>query len=197
VSLFDLIFLLVILLSVITLATGIAFAFRGKIRQAAKIFAGYCVFALVYLAIGAAVSYLRPQRIIAIGEPWCFDEWCLTVNKVGRVPESTNAIVKVDLILSSQSRGRPQRAQGAWIYLIDPQGHRFAPQPDPAATPLDTLLQPGESIPTSRSFVVPPDARELGLITGHGGPYCGPMSILIISSSGCLFHKPDMVRLPR
>jgi hypothetical protein len=35
----------------------------------------------------------------------------------------------------------------------------------------------------------------LGLITGHGGAYCGAMSVLVIGEGGCWFHKPAMIRI--
>ncbi|MGH9522107.1 MAG: hypothetical protein ACRD3E_06215, partial [Terriglobales bacterium] len=63
------------------------------------------------------------------------------------------------------------------------------------ATPLDALLAPGQSLAMRREFMVPPGTRVVGLITGHGGAYCGPMSFLIIGDSGCLFGKPPMVRV--
>jgi len=40
------------------------------------------------------------------------------------------------------------------------------------------------------------NVRELGLVTGHGGPPCGWMSLFIIGNAGCLFHKQTMIRLP-
>ena len=68
-----------------------------------------------------------------------------------------------------------QRASGAWIYLIDGQGRSYSPESDPSAVPLDVLLQPHESVTTSRIFHVPADVHGLGLLTGHSGSYCGPM----------------------
>jgi len=87
-----------------------------------------------------------------------------------------------------------QRAKGAWIYLIDDRGRRYAPERDLSAVPLDVVLQPGESVSTSRVHV-PPDVQRLGLITGHGGPYCSPMDILIVAAGGCLFGKPALIRI--
>jgi hypothetical protein len=43
---------------------------------------------------------------------------------------------------------------------------------------------------------VPGNVRELGLVTGHGGPPCGLMSLVDIGQAGCLFHKQTMIRLP-
>ncbi len=48
---------------------------------------------------------------------------------------------------------------------------------------------------TSRKFEVPGDVGALGLITGHGGPYCSAMSLLIIGEGGCLFNRPTLVRV--
>jgi len=132
---------------------------------------------------------------MSIGDPWCFDDWCLTVVSVDRTPGPSQVSYNVELRISSRARRVAQRANGAWIYLIDEQGRRYSPDPAPSAVPLDVLLQPGESATTLRVFRVPPDARELGLITGHGGPFCGPMDLLIIGSGGCLFGKPTMIRI--
>jgi hypothetical protein len=49
---------------------------------------------------------------------------------------------------------------------------------------------------TSMEFVVPRDARNLGLVTGHGGTPCALLpSLLEIGQAGCLFHTPDMIRI--
>ena len=89
--------------------------------------------------------------------------------------------------------------------MLDEQGRRFAPQPagsdippdaaDKDAVPLDVLLQPQQSLDIARTFQLPPGAHAVGIITGHGSPYCGTMSFLVIGGSGCLFHKPAMIRL--
>jgi hypothetical protein len=57
------------------------------------------------------------------------------------------------------------------------------------------LLQPGEIVATSRVFHVPASVRQAGVITGHGGPYCGPMDFLVIGGGGCLFGKPAMIKV--
>ncbi len=139
-----------------------------------------------------AVAYAAPQRVIAAGEPWCFDDWCLTVENVKR----TDSLYNVNLRISSRAKRVTQRASGAWIYLRDENDRHSEPLPDPAAVPPDILLQPGESVAAKRTFQVPANVRELGLVTGHGGPPCGAMSLAIIGGGGCLFHKQTMIRLP-
>jgi hypothetical protein len=61
-TIFDLLFLLAILASVVTLALAVVLAFCGRLASALKILRVYAIGALAYLASGRAVSYLRPQK---------------------------------------------------------------------------------------------------------------------------------------
>jgi hypothetical protein len=194
-SIFDLLFIVAFLTSVATLATAAVMAIRGRREQALKTFGIYPICAAGYLATGVAVALLKPQRVLHAGDPWCFDDWCLTVEGVVRTPEASQVSYNVQLRISSRAGRVAQRAAGAWVYLIDSQGHRYSPDQDPSSVPLDVLLQPQESVTTSRIFRVPSGVHDLGLITGHGGPYCGPMDILIIGEGGCLFGKPTMITI--
>ncbi len=194
-TIFDLLFLLAVLGSFVTLAVVAVFAIRGRRAHALRILLTYSVAAVAYLVTGIAVSFFKPQRVIGTGDPWCFDDWCLAVEQVSQAPGPAGSSYHVGLRIFSQARRVAQRANGAWLYLIDDRGRLYPPDPDPSAVPLDVLLQPEGSVTTSRVFHVPNDVHQLGLITGHGGPYCGPMSWLIIGESGCLFGKPTMIRI--
>ena len=116
------------------------------------------------------------------------------MENVSRTPAPPLVSYNVSLRIFSQARRVPQRASGAWIYVIDRRGIRYAPEPEPSAVPLDTLLQPGESVTISRVFKLPAAAEGLGLITGHGGPGCFP-GCFIIGDDASLFHKRTLVRL--
>ena len=194
-SIFDLIFILAFLASVVTLVTAVVAMIRGRGATVVRILRIYGMCAASYFAVDFVFAYLRPQRVIPIATPWCFDEWCLTVTRTTRSVAGETQTYNVDLELFSQARRKAQRANCAWVYLIDDLGRRYAPDSHSSDVPLNTLLQPGESIRASRRFTVPTNVREIGLVTGHGGPYCGAMSILIIGSAGCLFNKPTLVRL--
>jgi len=195
-TIFDLLFLASLLVSVIALAAAAYSAIRGRTSRAFSILRVWLVCAAVYLGISVAVAYVAPQRVIAVGSPWCFDDWCLTVENV----KHAGATYDVDLKLSSEAKRVTQRAQGAWIYLRDENDTHYEPtpnlSPDSKDVPLDVLLQPGESVAAQRSFNVPGNIHELGLVTGHGGPPCGVLSLVIIGQGGCLFHKQTMIRLP-
>jgi len=194
VSIFDLIFLLSVLISVVTPIFAAIAGIRGRRGGALRILCWWGTGVLIYLASALLVSFAAPQRVIAIGDPWCFDDWCLTVEGVKPAAAGDAVAYQVALRISSEARRVSQRAQGAWIYLIDDAGHRYAPDSDPSVVPLDVRLGPQESVATSRTFRVPGNVAHLGLITGHGGPYCR-MEVLIIGSGGCVFNKPAMIRI--
>jgi len=194
-TIFDLLFLLATLASVVTLAAVTVFAVRGPRPRALKILRVYGICVLAYLTVGVATAFLKPQRVIPTRDPWCFDDWCLTVEGVSQTPNQQGISYRVELRIFSRAGRVAQRASGAWIYLIDEQGRRYSPDPDPSTVPLDILLQPHESVTTSRTFHVSADVHGLGLLTGHGGSYCGPMAFLIVGESGCLFRKPTVIRI--
>jgi hypothetical protein len=194
-TVFDMLFIVAAVASAVTIAVAAVFAVRGQHSRALKLFRLYCICGVSYFAIGIAVAFLRPQRVLNVGDPWCFDDWCLTVEKVVRTDSTSEISYNVDLRISSRARRATQRANKAWIYLIDERGRRYSADPAPSAVPLDVLLRPLESASTQRVFHVPRDTHGLGLITGHGGPYCGPMDLLIIGGGGCLFRKPTVIRI--
>ena len=193
-TIFDLIFLAAVLTSVITLAAAAVYLLRGRGKKSLKILRNYGLCVVVYFLVALAVDFFRPQRVIAVGEPFCLDDWCLQVENVNYTSNGSKDSYHLDLRVFSTARRVSQRAKGAWIYLIDEHGRRYSPDSDPSAIPLDVQLGPQQSVTTSRVFMVPADAHKLGLITGHGGPYCG-MGMLIIGEGGCLFHRPTMIRI--
>jgi hypothetical protein len=165
---------------------------RGRVPRAFSILGVWVACAAAYIGVSVAVAYAAPQRIIAVDAPWCFDDWCLTVKRVQHADMNYN----VDLVISSQAKRVPQRANGAWIYLRDENDRHYEPFEDPGQMPLDVLLQPGEANAAQRRIHVPAHGHELALVTGHGGSPCGVMNLAIIGQAGCLFHKQTMIRLP-
>ena len=194
-TIFDVLFLGSALAAVAALGVALVTALRGRWVHAGAILKRLGAAVVAYEALVLIVAGVSPQRVLQVGELWCFDDLCLTVEQVAKMPAPPQAAYTVSLRISSRARRVTQRAKGAWIYLIDRQGRRYEPEADASAVPLDVSLQPGESVATSRVFKVPAEAGELGLITGHGGPYCIFPGPLIIGTGGCVFNKPDMVRI--
>jgi hypothetical protein len=192
-TIFDLLFLALVLATLITLLTSLVTALRGRGARALRILRNLGIAAAIYLVIVAAVGLFSTERVLRVGDPWCFDDWCLSVENVSHAPAPPFVAYTVSLRLFSQAKGISQRAKNAWIYIIDEHGNRYAPDPDPTATPLDVLLGPGQSVTTTRIFRLPAGSGGLGLITGHGGPV-NPGK-LVIGDESSLLHKPTYVRL--
>src|SRR5579862_9783978 len=144
-TIFDLLFLTLVAVSLVTLLTALVNAIRGRRSQALGILRRVAIGAAAYISIVAIVGLLKPQRVLNIGDPWCFDDWCLSVENVTSTPSPPQVTCDVSLRIFSRARRVSQRALGAWIYLVDARGNRYTPLWDPAAVPLDVRLAAGES----------------------------------------------------
>ena len=194
-SVFDLLFILLFLTTVATLLTAAVLAIRGRGARAARILLVYAICLGVYMSIVFVVGLATPRRVVNLAEDRCFDDWCIAVDKADRTPTPAGISYIVTLRLSSRARRVSQRERGLQVYLTDDRGRRFDPSPDPAATPLDVLLEPGQAVETRRSFSVPSDAREIGVVVAHEGSYCFP-GCFIIGDDASPLHKRAIVRLP-
>ncbi len=190
-TLFDLLFIVLFLTSVVTLLTAAVAALRGRGRKALSILRTFGICLAIYLAIVVAVALASPQRVINIGEPHCFDDWCITVEHA----EHHGAQLNVTFKVSSRALRVTQREKGVQVYLYGAGGRRIDPAPDPLAIPLDLRIGPGESFETLRTFTVPSDARDLGLVVAHEGSFCFP-ACFIIGDDGNPLHKKTIVPLP-
>lgn len=192
---FDLLFLASVPLSIIALAVAAVSALRGRRPRAANILKVLGIYAALYAAVDIAVDFIQPRQTMRVGDPWCFDHMCTAVENVQTVLGNPTTAYKIGLRIFNSSHRVVQWAPNAWIYLIDNKGHLYPPDPDSSAVPLDVRLQPDQAVSTSRVFRVPTEVKDLGLITGHGGSYCGTMSRLIIGDGSCMFNKPKMIRI--
>jgi hypothetical protein len=190
---FDLLFILLFLTSVVTLLTAAVAAIRG--RRAAGILRVWAICFAAYMALVFVVALATPQRVYAVGEDRCFDDWCIAVEAADRSPAPQGILYTVTLRVSSRARRVTQREKGASVYLTDDRGRRFDAAPDPSAEPLDIPLEPGQAARAKRTFLVPPDAHDVGLAFFHEGSYCFPGCFIIGEDSNPL-HKRSVVRLP-
>jgi|GraSoiStandDraft_60_1057301.scaffolds.fasta_scaffold410850_1 hypothetical protein len=142
-AIFDLIFLLAMFATVVTLICVAVALIRGRRASALRFLRNCGICLAVYLTVSIGVAAVKPHRVMQVGEAWCFDDWCLTVQNVSRAAAGAQVSSKIDLLMSSRARRVTQRAKGAWLYLIDEHGHRYAPERDPSALPLDCTAPAG------------------------------------------------------
>jgi len=183
----DLLFIVVFLGTLVALLRGGLATLRRRWPDARRILSRTAVFVVAYLTVVVAISLFTPRRWISLGEEQRFDDWAITVLRVGHAATRYHVEVRV----ASHARGRPQRAADAAIVLVARDGRRFWPLEAPDARSLQSIVQPGESFVTERDFQVPPDADIIGLDVLHGA-WPG---LFIIGDRGSLFHKRPLVRI--
>lgn len=190
-TVFDLVFIAFFLIGVGALAIAALLALSGHRSRALWVLRGCAIAAAFYLGIVVLVSLVEPRQTLSLGEPKCFDDWCITVDGVERESSPTEVSYLVRFRLDSRARRVSQRENGLVVYLSDDHGVRYNPVADPSATPMDVLLQPMQSVTTTRTFKLPSEAHASGLVITHEGGF--PIDWFIIG--GGPFRKAPIVRL--
>jgi hypothetical protein len=197
-QIFSLALVLCVLASLVILLTAAYRLIRGRRASALRLLTGWGLGVVVYLTISVAVSLVRPARVIEQGQNWCFDDWCIAVERVRHIasPNETTVVLTTDVRIYNDARF-PEAAKGFWVYLRDQDDHRYAPTPGAWSDVVGSRVPPHGFARTSIDFVVPRAVTQLGLVTNHGGVApCGLLpSLLEIGQGGCLFHGPNMIRI--
>ncbi len=191
-SIFDLLFILVVLATAATLLVAAGLALSGNRRGASSLLKGYGLFLGTYLLIVIAVSLFTRPRTFRVGEPQCFDDWCIAVEQVHHTNDQREAVYDVTLRYFNRARGRPQRERNVTVYLIDDHGRRYDPDTSPATVPFDRVVPAGESVTAARVIKTPPDAHIKGVVVAHEGGF--PITWFIIGEGP--FRKPPVVEVP-
>jgi hypothetical protein len=165
---------------------------RQRVRRGVAWLAGVWV---VYLCVLAGVSLRQKQRVVAIGEPQCFDEMCFTVTGAEEVPgfliRDGRRLVRVPVRVTN--RGRKTQHEGLiWAYLVDAQGRRWEESPGVNGVGLTAKVVGGESVVSEPVFKVAADATGLGLVLTHGRRQPG---MLVIGDSDSWLHRRTVVKL--
>ncbi|MEO6890044.1 MAG: hypothetical protein ABI456_11890 [Ktedonobacteraceae bacterium] len=208
-TIFDFVLILAVLGCVVALFLLGYFLLRRQWGRARRILLALGSFLVVYAVVLLSVSLLSPQRVLAMHQNRCFDDWCLSVERavqqptIGDAPTVVTAhgtFYLVTVRVSSQARGITQRALDAQVYLLDAGGQRFdldaSGQQALDATgqggqPLDSRLAPGGSFTRTVVFDLPRSSSHLALVVTHG---LFP-DVLIIGSEQSLFHKPTIIQI--
>jgi hypothetical protein len=191
-NLFDLLFILLFLATMGALLVAIVRALRGQTTRALSLLRKWAVCAGAYFAIVAISSLFWPRTVLRLGEPRCFDDWCIAVENIARQPADGGADLLVKLRLSSAAKRISQREQDLAVYIADDGGHRYEAAARASDIAFNVQLGPQESVTTTRAFYLPATARNPVLVIAHEGGF--QMGWLIIGYE-TWFHKPTMVRI--
>ncbi len=122
---------------------------------------------LLYFAIIITVSLTAPRRTSHLGDTQCFDDWCIAATSAARSDSPRSYVI--GLRISSRARLISQRERNIVVYLTDATNQRFNPVSNSSDVPLNSLLQPGQSVDLTRTFLIPPTAKQVNLVITHGG----------------------------
>jgi hypothetical protein len=170
-GLFDLLFIVLFLTAVSTLMAAAWFAIRRQFGRVRRILFRLLVGVSAYMAVVVAWSLILPRRVVEVGDAQCFDDWCVSIAGFRRAPEIARVAYSVDLRLSSRARRVSQRENNLVVYLTDDHGRRYDPVADNSSAAFNVLLRPQESVVVSRSFMVPAEAPEVGVVITHEGGF--------------------------
>ncbi len=205
---FDLLFLLIVLTTLIVLIAALVNLILRRFAQTGRLLLFYGLGLTLYFFVVIAVALTSPQRIVPMKEDRCFDEWCIAVNDVRTQNELGSArsdgnFYIIELKISNHARGRAQRAASAAIHLLDEQGGRYDISPKGqlafetiygTVPPMTLMMEPGESYTTYQVFDLPKDVGAVSLTVEH--PVGFSPGWFIIGDESSLFHKPTIVHLP-
>ncbi len=208
-TVFDLLLLITVFITVVALLSGAFYLARRRWRPLRRILLGLSILLGSYAAVLMTVSLTSPQQVLGPHQVRCFDDWCLSVQQVarrhtvGRWPHIATARGQFYLVtveVSSQAQRVSQRAVDAQVYLLDANGRRDDPAADAqqeldatgsGGQPLDTELPPGGSFTRTVVFDTPMEGRPIGLVVVHG---LFP-AVLVIGDPQSLLHKPTLLAL--
>jgi hypothetical protein len=186
-NIFELLFIFLFLVSLVTLASAGGLLVFGRRSAAVRVIRRFSVCLVAYLVVVLLSSLLASRKELEPGEPLCFDDWCITVLGV----ESSKAQeYVVTASLSSRARRAPQRETGVVLYLTDSSGVRYDSVDSGDDQPFDVRLLPNESVEVSRTYRLPPGTTPAGVVIAHEGGF--PISWLIIGEGP--FRPPPIVR---
>src|SRR5580704_5182006 len=127
---------------------------RERVRRGVGWLIGVWV---MYLMVLVGVSLVQRQRVVAIGEPQCFDDMCFTVMGVEEVPgfliRDGRRLVRVSVKVTN--RGKKAQSEGLiWAYLVDGQERRWEESPGVEGIQLTTRVEGGGSVVSEPVFKV-------------------------------------------
>jgi hypothetical protein len=163
---------------------------------------------VVWVVVANGISLLTPRTIVKIGETYCWDINCLGIDEVIPPVQASDGVYKLNVHVYSDANTIKISFKNFSPFLVDERGRRFPMVLDTSVTPYDSLLDPRQTIKTSLTFKVAPDARQLFLtveVTGpqeHVGGKTGPapfwapfVGLALYGGGGYFVQKEALLRV--
>jgi hypothetical protein len=122
-----------------------------------RIVKAWGIVAGVYGAVLLITAMAPRTSRMKTGTPYCDDDLCMSVLNVNKTPQHDSTLYRMAIRLSSRANHGPRSAKGALVYLTDERHREFFPV-DASPVSFDATVDPGQSVDTSLTFELPPDA---------------------------------------
>lgn len=203
----DLGFILVFLLTVLGVLRAVYLLLRRRVTDARRAASRLAMLLLAYLGVLLIVSVVSPAATYAMGAPWCFDDWCLTVDSV-TAPATIGTARPIHqwrlawLTVRSTMRRGQQAEPDAYVFLLDHAGvrtyanavgERALDEASPRRKRLTDRLDPQSTFQVQTAFDVSPENGPFGLSKSRRNRFPG---IFIIGDPESLLHRRTTVPLP-
>lgn len=190
-TIYEPLFLLIALISIIVLITAAVKGIGGSGKSALRLLCIWAACMLIYFGICLVVAARAPRQSLQIEEPVCFDDWCIQIDEVTHATAGNFGKFEATIRIFSEAKRVTQREKSVTVLLEDAAGNRFESLPAAAGEPrYDTQLGPGQSVTTRREFQMPVGARPAGLVIAHTG---FQMGWLVIGEGQNIFHKEPII----
>lgn len=204
-TLYELVFILLVLATVASIATLLVLAALRRWVSARKLALAVAAVWCIYLVVLAFSDLAARPAVTKAGQERCFDEMCFAVVSVqtsypGSPGPSSVRRYTVTVRATSHSRGRTQ-AEGGLRARLYSKGKYFevsqsaqeSYEAEHGASPkLTQRLAPGQSIESVLVFDLPQPVNNPALTLDHGFT----PGYFVIGESP-FFHAPDTLQLPQ
>lgn len=192
-TIFDLLFALLFLCTLVLLMIAAVSALRRKAKAAVRCLAILVGVHAIYFTTLVAASLSTKGQVLAPAEVLWSDDWGIAALSASVDLNTTAAATHlVNLQITSRAGRIAQREHGVQLYVTDDSGHRYDAIPDLSSGQTDALLQPKETISLARAFKLPADAKNPRLVISRGVSFPG---IVIIMGNDSMFHERPSIRL--
>lgn len=190
----DLLFLLAFLSASVAMLLALTAAIRGQRPRAVRIVRRVATATTAYFLVSLTVAIASPQRLVPLGQPQCFDDWCITPMTVRHDARDLDVAYTVSFQLASRARRVAQRERFIVAYLQTDDHRRIDAQPESITVPFDTLLTAGETVWATRRFLVPRPTPTVRLVVAHEGGFRFP-GCCILGDESSFLHKHTLILL--
>jgi hypothetical protein len=170
---------------------------RGEQARVRRGIAWLAAVWVVYLSVLIGVSLGQRQRVVAVGQPQCFDEMCFTVTAVeevkGFMVRDGRRLVRVTVRVTNRG-GSAESERLMQVYLTDAQGRRWEESAGVNGVGLTTKVGAGASVVSEPIFNLAGGATGLRLVLTRGWKQPG---LLVIGDSDSVLHRKTVVELGR